>query len=80
MREVEPLTASRPNEKDEIELVCPSGHRTIHSLKRVLRLNDGWCGKCGADIRYTPLADAEGLAAENLADVARDPDGSVQSS
>ena len=44
---------------DDIELVCSSGHRTTHSLARVLRLNDAWCGKCGADIRYNPLEQPE---------------------
>jgi hypothetical protein len=44
---------------DRIDLICSSGHRTAHSLSRIVRLNDGWCGKCGADISYTPLADAD---------------------
>jgi hypothetical protein len=39
---------------DKVDLVCSSGHRTAHSLARVLRLNDGWCGMCGADISYEP--------------------------
>lgn len=54
MRSAERLPASSGD--DKIELVCPNGHRTIHSLSRVLRLDDGWCGKCGADISYTPDA------------------------
>lgn len=41
---------------DEVELVCPSGHRTTHSLARAERLNNGWCGKCGAGISYTHRA------------------------
>ena len=44
---------------DELELICLNGHRTRHSLARVQRLNDGWCGKCGASISYTALADAD---------------------
>lgn len=43
---------------DLIELICLHGHRSSHSLARVTRLNDGWCGKCGADISYQPLAGA----------------------
>ena len=56
MTAVARLAAS--NRDDKIELVCSSGHRTVHSLARILRLNDGWCGKCGADIGYEPSADA----------------------
>ncbi len=41
---------------DQLDLVCASGHRTAHSLARISRLNDGWCGICGADIGYTPPA------------------------
>ena len=45
-------------EKSEtIELVCRSGHRSTHQLARILRLNDGWCGKCGADLNYDPPED-----------------------
>lgn len=43
---------------DELELVCPNGHRTTHSGARIKRLNDGWCGKCGAAISYTALSDS----------------------
>jgi hypothetical protein len=43
---------------DHLELVCKSGHRSGHSRARVTRLNDAWCGKCGADISYDPLAAA----------------------
>jgi hypothetical protein len=49
---------------DLIELVCKSGHRNAHSRARILRLNDGWCGKCGAGIGYDPLADARGPTRE----------------
>jgi hypothetical protein len=51
------LAASKAD-SDKIELVCPNGHRTTHSLARVLRLNDAWCGTCGADISYDPLIPA----------------------
>jgi hypothetical protein len=44
---------------DVIELVCSSGHRTPHSLARVRRLDDGWCGTCGADIKYQPVPEPE---------------------
>jgi hypothetical protein len=47
--------------EDRIDLVCSSGHRTSHFLARVTRLNDGWCGRCGADISYTPAADADAI-------------------
>jgi hypothetical protein len=30
---------------------------TAQSLARVLRLDDGWCGRCGADVSYKPLVD-----------------------
>jgi hypothetical protein len=53
---VAPLPASGAK-GGEIELSCPNGHRTMHSLARVLRLNDAWCGKCGADIRYDASAE-----------------------
>ena len=43
---------------DDLVLVCPNGHSTLHSLARVLRLNDGWCGTCGAGIAYEPAAKA----------------------
>lgn len=52
------LKPSAPLNEDLIELVCPNGHRTLHSRARILRVNDGWCGKCGADISYDPSADA----------------------
>ena len=46
--------------RDEtVELVCTSGHRTTHLLARILRLNDGWCGKCGADLHYEPREGVE---------------------
>jgi hypothetical protein len=52
-------------EKSEtIELVCRSGHRSTHQLARILRLNDGWCGKCGADLHYEPV---EGTIAQAAA-------------
>lgn len=41
-----------------MELVCKSGHRSDHLLDRVLRLNDAWCPKCGADLKYTPAEEA----------------------
>ena len=43
---------------DRIDLLCPNGHRTTHSLARLMRLNDGWCGRCGADIAYPISTDA----------------------
>jgi hypothetical protein len=52
------LPAPKTNGQETVELVCPSGHRTTHSLARVLRLNDGWCGRCGVGISYEPQADA----------------------
>jgi hypothetical protein len=58
MRAAAPRLASTSPGNENVELVCSSGHRTAHSLARVLRLNDGWCGRCGADISYAPLADA----------------------
>jgi hypothetical protein len=54
------------NSDERIELVCASGHRTTHSLARVLRLNDGWCGKCGADIRYEQAADTAPVGRRSL--------------
>ena len=66
-------SSARSTGSDEkIELVCTSGHRTSHSLARVLRLNDGWCGKCGADISYKPLGTVARLPAEPEYDVASD--------
>ena len=53
---VRSAAALAPSEAgDELQLVCANGHRTAHSLARVQRLNDGWCGKCGAGISYTAL-------------------------
>ena len=55
MTPFEGSSAVEAERADIFDLVCSSGHRTPHSLARVLRLNDGWCGTCGADIGYTPL-------------------------
>ncbi len=55
LRDVPPVPASNAIIDDKIELVCPSGHRTTHSLARVMRLNDAWCGICGADISNNQL-------------------------
>jgi hypothetical protein len=43
---------------ETIELTCKSGHLSQHLLHRVLRLNDAWCGQCGADLPYLPRQDA----------------------
>ncbi len=51
--------ASTINKSEMIELVCRGGHRTRHLLARILRRNDGWCGKCGADLNYEPVVPAE---------------------
>jgi len=61
------LAASKAD-SDKIELVCPNGHRTTHSLARVLRLNDAWCGTCGADISYDPLIPAGPTSLSDLPD------------
>lgn len=53
MRAVASRTAP-PGKSDELVLVCPNGHSTLHSLARVRRLNDGWCGTCGVGIPYEP--------------------------
>ena len=63
--------ASSGKSDDKIELVCSSGHRTIHSLARVARLNDGWCGTCGADISYSPSDAAEAAPAKKRAEGGR---------
>jgi hypothetical protein len=36
----------------KLELTCPNGHKFEHLLDRVLRHDDAWCPKCGADIKY----------------------------
>ncbi len=36
-----------------LELTCKNGHHSEHLLDRVLRHDDAWCPKCGADIKYT---------------------------
>ena len=48
-------------DQSKLELICKSGHKSEHLLDRVLRHNDGWCPKCGADIHYTPDQDASTL-------------------
>jgi hypothetical protein len=63
MSDLARLPTSSAGSAETIELVCPNGHRTIHSLARVLRLNDAWCGRCGADIDYKPSPDADSSAA-----------------
>lgn len=62
MKAVPSIPAPGGEGDDRIDLVCSSGHRTSHSLARVARLNDGWCGRCGADISYTPFTDAGATA------------------
>jgi hypothetical protein len=49
------------SDQTKLELVCKSGHRSEHMRDRVLRLNDAWCPKCGADIKYEPDEHASGL-------------------
>jgi hypothetical protein len=65
---------------DKVELVCANGHRMIHPLARVGRLNVGWCGTCGADLRYLPMPGSAQPAAGSGGGVANDssalPDGS----
>lgn len=39
-------------DQPKLELICKSGHRSDHQRDRVLRRNDAWCPKCGADIKY----------------------------
>jgi hypothetical protein len=41
----------------KLELTCRNGHKSEHLTDRVLRLNDAWCPKCGADISYAPTQD-----------------------
>lgn len=48
-------------DQTRIELVCKSGHKSEHLLDRVLRHNDAWCSKCGADIQYNPEEGANKL-------------------
>jgi hypothetical protein len=43
-----------PGAPRTIELICGNGHVSVQSLERVLRLNDGWCGKCGANVKHDP--------------------------
>lgn len=40
-------------DQSKLQLICKSGHMSEHLLDRVLRHNDAWCPKCGADISYT---------------------------
>ena len=51
-----------------VELVCPSGHRTQHGLRRVLSHNNAWCSRCGASIVLTAEQLEEYRAAQELAD------------
>ena len=44
-------------DKSKLELICKSGHKSEHLRDRVLRHQDAWCPKCGADIEYVPEAD-----------------------
>ena len=64
-------TPAKPDaqKSDRIELVCASGHRSAHSLARLLRLNDGWCGTCGADISYEPGPAEQTVPARQSTDV-----------
>lgn len=41
-------------DQTKLELICKSGHKSEHLKDRVLRHDDAWCPKCGADIRHTP--------------------------
>jgi hypothetical protein len=41
-----------------ISLTCKHGHVSEHRLDAVLRRNDAWCGKCGADLPYAAPAKA----------------------
>ena len=42
------------NGNSTVELVCASGHKSVHSLDSVRRRKDAWCGKCGVDLTWTP--------------------------
>ena len=45
-----------------LELICKSGHKSEHPKERVLRRNDAWCPKCGADVKHDPGKDAGALS------------------
>jgi hypothetical protein len=47
--------------QSKLELTCGNGHKSEHLMDRVLRHNDAWCPKCGADISYSPAEDASAL-------------------
>lgn len=51
-------------ERDQLtlELICKSGHKSEHPKERVLRRNDAWCPKCGADVKHDPGKDAGALS------------------
>ena len=44
-------------DQTKLELLCKSGHKSEHLRDRVLRHQDAWCPKCGADIEYIPDED-----------------------
>ena len=39
-------------DQSKLELICKHGHQSEHFKDRVLRHNDAWCPRCGADIKY----------------------------
>ncbi|HZW46354.1 MAG TPA: hypothetical protein VFF61_02415 [Microvirga sp.] len=48
-------------DRSTLELVCKSGHKSQHPKERVLRRNDAWCPKCGADVKHDPGKDSGAL-------------------
>jgi hypothetical protein len=48
-------------DRSTLELVCKSGHKSQHPKERVLRRNDAWCPKCGADVKHDPGTDSSAL-------------------
>jgi hypothetical protein len=51
------LKGSDMSDQTKLELICKSGHKSEHLRDRVLRHQDAWCPKCGADIEYIPDSD-----------------------
>lgn len=44
------------SDPSKVQLTCKHGHTSEHVRERVLRRQDAWCPKCGADIEYIPDA------------------------
>lgn len=49
------------HDQTKLELVCKSGHKSEHLRNRVLRHQDAWCSKCGADMEYIAAEEESAL-------------------